>query len=138
MGHPLACAAALAVQETIRRDNLLANVRDMGALLRRRLGERFGNHAHVGDIRGRGLFQAIELVEDRADQGAVRSGAASSTRKVKKAAMARGLHGLSHGRHDRRPDAATTCCWRRPSSSPPAQIDEIVDRLGNALDDALA
>ena len=45
--------------------NLLANVRTMGALLRRRLGERFGNHPHVGDIRGRGLFQAIELVEDR-------------------------------------------------------------------------
>ena len=65
MGHPLACAAALAVQETIRRDNLLANVRTMGAHLRRRLGERFGNHPHVGDIRGRGLFQAIELVEDR-------------------------------------------------------------------------
>ena len=36
MGHPLACAAGLAVQETIRRDNLLANVRTMGAHLRRR------------------------------------------------------------------------------------------------------
>jgi adenosylmethionine-8-amino-7-oxononanoate aminotransferase len=64
--HPVACAAALAVQKVIRDDDLLANVRAMGAHLAECLTERFGNHAHVGDIRGRGLFQAIELVEDRA------------------------------------------------------------------------
>ena len=60
--HPMACAAALAVQEVIVRDNLLANVRTMGAHLSRRLGERFGNHPHAGDIRGRGLFMGVELV----------------------------------------------------------------------------
>src|SRR5436190_6559484 len=65
LGHPLACAGALAVQQVIRRDNLLANVRRQGEHLTRRLGERFGNHHHVGDVRGRGLFQAIELVADR-------------------------------------------------------------------------
>ena len=64
----MACAAALAVQQVIQRDDLLAKVRAEGALLRRRLGERFGNHPHVGDIRGRGLFQAIELVEERASK----------------------------------------------------------------------
>ena len=90
MAHPLACAAGLAVQETIRRDNLLANVRDMGALLRRRLGERFGNHAHVGDIRGRGLFQAVELVEDRSSKAPFDSGFKLNAR-VKREAMARGL-----------------------------------------------
>ena len=63
--HPMACAAALAVQEVIARDDLLANVKAMGAHLSRRLGERFGNHPHVGDIRGRGLFMGVELVEDR-------------------------------------------------------------------------
>src|SRR5437016_608457 len=51
MGHPLACAAALAVQRVIRRDNLLANVRSQGAHLARRLKERFGNHPFVGDVR---------------------------------------------------------------------------------------
>ena len=56
MCHPMACAAALAVQEVIERDRLLDNVKAMGAHLARRLGERFSNHAHVGDIRGRGLF----------------------------------------------------------------------------------
>src|SRR6185436_13186592 len=65
LGHPMACAAGLAVQEVIARDHLLDNVKAMGARLARRLGERFHNHAHVGDIRGRGLFMAVELVEDR-------------------------------------------------------------------------
>ena len=64
-GHPLACAAALAVQRVIRRDDLLANVRKQGAHLSRRLQERFGNHPFVGDVRGRGLFQGVELVADR-------------------------------------------------------------------------
>jgi len=64
--HPVACAAALAVQRTIREDGLLEAVRARGSELEAALHDRFGNHAHVGDIRGRGLFWAIELVEDRA------------------------------------------------------------------------
>ena len=87
----------------------------MGALLRRRLGERFGNHPHVGDIRGRGLFQAIELVEDRATKTPF-DPAQKLHARVKKAAMARGLMvypmgGTIDG------SAATMSCWRRPSSS---------------------
>jgi adenosylmethionine-8-amino-7-oxononanoate aminotransferase len=136
MGHPLACAAALAVQETIRRDNLLANVRDMGALLRRRLGERFGNHAHVGDIRGRGLFQAIELVEDRLTKAPF-DPALKLHAKVKKAAMARGLMVYPMGGtiDGQRGDHVLLA---PPFIVTAAQIDEIVDRLGGALDDALA
>ncbi len=78
MGHPMAAAAALAVQEVIARDNLLANVRDMGGVLTNRLTAQFGNHPHVGDIRGRGLFQAIELVEDRGTKAPFDSGAETS------------------------------------------------------------
>jgi adenosylmethionine-8-amino-7-oxononanoate aminotransferase len=63
--HPVACAAALEVQRIIRREGLLENVRAMGSLLERCLRERFGDHEHVGDIRGRGLFFALEFVEDR-------------------------------------------------------------------------
>src|SRR3546814_14916553 len=66
MGHPMAAAAGLAVQETIRRDNLLANVVKRGDELERSLVERLGNHHHVGNIRGRGLFRGAELVADRA------------------------------------------------------------------------
>ncbi|MGH7987731.1 MAG: aspartate aminotransferase family protein [Candidatus Binataceae bacterium] len=66
MGHTVACAAAVAVQKAIRDEDLLANVRCRGADLASALGGRFGNDEHVGDIRGRGLFMAIELVRDRA------------------------------------------------------------------------
>ena len=136
MGHPLACAAALAVQETIRRDNLLANVRDMGALLRRRLGERFGNHAQVGDIRGRGLFQAIELVEDRLTKAPF-DPSAKIHAKVKKAAMARGLMVYPMGGtiDGQKGDHVLLA---PPFIATAANIDEIVDRLGGALDDVLA
>src|SRR6478736_4664661 len=65
LAHPLACAAALEVQRVIDEDHLLDRVKELGGHLERRLTERFGNHRHVGDIRGRGLFQAIELVADR-------------------------------------------------------------------------
>ena len=66
LAHPMACAAALEVQKIISEERLLDRVKERGAQLERRLTERFGNHRHVGDIRGRGLFQAIELVADRA------------------------------------------------------------------------
>jgi adenosylmethionine-8-amino-7-oxononanoate aminotransferase len=136
IGHPLACAAGLAVQQTIRCDGLLANVRDMGTLLQRRLGERFGNHAHVGDIRGRGLFQAIELVEDRMTKVPFEP-ARRLHAKVKKAAMARGLMVYPMGGtiDGRRGDHVLLA---PPFIVTAGQIDEIVDRLGSALDDALA
>ena len=66
IGHATACAGSLAVQRVIEEDNLLENVRKMGAALTAALHAQFDAHPHIGDIRGRGLFQAIELVEDRA------------------------------------------------------------------------
>ena len=136
MGHPMACAAGLAVQETIRRDNLLANVKSMGALLQRRLGERFGNHAHVGDIRGRGLFQAVELVEDRSTKEPF-DPARKLHAKVKKAAMARGLMVYPMGGtiDGQRGDHVLLA---PPFIVTEEQIGDIVDRLGRAIDDALA
>ena len=65
MGHPTACAAGLAVQKTIEQENLLDNVKKQGRLLQQQLTDRFGEHPHVGDIRGRGLFQGLEIVADR-------------------------------------------------------------------------
>lgn len=65
VGHPVAAAAALAVQRVIQRDCLLGAVTVRGAALRRMLRDAFGDHPHVGDIRGRGLFWALELVKDR-------------------------------------------------------------------------
>src|SRR6185369_3180533 len=63
--HPVGCAAALTVQKIIEDEGLLGRVRVAGERLRTLLESRFGNHPNVGDIRGRGLLQAIELVSDR-------------------------------------------------------------------------
>ncbi|MCU0889064.1 MAG: aspartate aminotransferase family protein [Rubritepida sp.] len=88
--HPMACAAAVAVQEVIAGEKLLDNVRAMGATLEAGLIERLGNHAHVGDIRGRGLFWAVELVEDRATKRPF-DPALRMNERVKQQAHARGL-----------------------------------------------
>ena len=65
MSHLVACAGALAVQNVIETNNLLQNVLEQGAVFRELLEARFGQHPHVGDIRGRGLFVGIEFVENR-------------------------------------------------------------------------
>jgi len=68
MSHAVAAAAALAVQEYIKNENLFDNIRVRGEQLEQRLCSVFSAHPHVGDIRGRGLFWSIELVEDKASK----------------------------------------------------------------------
>lgn len=63
--HTLSCAVALEVQKIIQEDNLVENVRVMGGYLGRLLQQVLGNHPYVGDIRGRGLFWAVEFVADK-------------------------------------------------------------------------
>lgn len=135
-GHPMAAAAGLAVQEVIRRDGLLANVVAMGERLRRRLGERFGNHPAVGDIRGRGLFQAIELVADRGSK-ATFDPALKLHARIKREAMARGLMVYPMG------GTIDGVRGDHVLLAPPFIVDErhvdtIVERLGEAVDAALA
>lgn len=65
-GHPLACAAGVATFEVFERDGILERVRDLGArVVEPRLREMAARHPSIGDVRGRGLFWAIELVRDR-------------------------------------------------------------------------
>ncbi|WP_322998728.1 aspartate aminotransferase family protein [Castellaniella sp.] len=90
MGHATACAAALAVQRVIERDDLLANVRARGEQLRARLREVFADHPNVGDIRGRGLFVGVEFVRDR-DSKAALDPALKTHARLKKQAMDNGL-----------------------------------------------
>ena len=90
IGHPVACAAALAVQQVFARDKLVERCAQQGARLGVRLSEAFREHPHVGDVRGRGLFQAIELVADRASKQPFEP-ALKVHAKVKKAAMDAGL-----------------------------------------------
>ena len=90
MGHPVACAAGLAVVEAMEREDLLARVRERGAALRAALEARFGQHPHVGDIRGRGLFLALEFVADRESKAPFPREARIAER-LKKAALDQGL-----------------------------------------------
>jgi adenosylmethionine-8-amino-7-oxononanoate aminotransferase len=135
-GHPLACATALAVQQVIRRDDLLANVRKQGAHLSRRLQDRFGNHPFVGDVRGRGLFQAVELVADRSSKEAF-DPARQLHARVKQEAMARGLMVYPTGgtidgvRGDH-------ILLAPPFIVQAGDVDTIVERLGDAIDAAIA
>jgi adenosylmethionine-8-amino-7-oxononanoate aminotransferase len=136
MGHPMAAAAGLAVQEILRRDGLLANVVAMGGHLQRRLQERFANHHHVGDIRGRGLFRGIEFVADRSTKAPF-----DPSRKlnalVKREAMARGLMVYPMG------GTIDGVQGDHVLLAPPfivneGHIDAIVERLGDSVDAAIA
>jgi len=134
--HPVACAAALAVQEVIRDEKLLDNVQAMGALLEQGLTERLGNHAHVGDIRGRGLFWAVELVRDRASKSTFDPALAVNER-VKQEAFARGLAcypmgGTIDGKHGDQVILAP------PYVCTAEEIAMIVDRFGAAVEAAVA
>jgi len=136
MGHPIGAAAGLAVQQAIRRDGLLANVVAMGAELDRQLVERLGNHRHVGDIRGRGLLRAVELVADRASKQPF-DPARRLHARIKSEAMARGLlvypmGGTIDGRY------GDHVLLAPPFIVEPNDITRIVGRLGDAIDAAIA
>jgi len=131
MGHPLCCAAALAVQRTLRSENLLENVQARGRQLRERLGERLGRHPHVGDIRGRGLLLAIEFVEDRQSKRPF-AREQRMFRRVSDAALERGLmvYGMG-GTVDG--SAGDHIMLAPPYTVRASEVDEIVERLEAAV-----
>ncbi|MDP5307870.1 aspartate aminotransferase family protein [Paracoccus spongiarum] len=135
IGHPVATAAGLAVLRAILGRDLLAQVRDRGETLHSALQARLGQHPHVGDIRGRGLFRGIEIVEDRASKAPF-----DPQRKVaaalKKAAFARGLicypmSGTIDGR------TGDHILLAPPFIITEAEIGMLVDRLAGAMDEVL-
>jgi adenosylmethionine-8-amino-7-oxononanoate aminotransferase len=136
VGHPIACAAALAVQKVITAENLVERVRRHGRRLRETLGARFERHPHVGDIRGRGLFQAIELVADRSSKEPFDPKLAMHAR-VKREAMARGLlvYPMGGTIDGERGDHVLVA---PPFIVEDSQVVAIVERLGEAVDAALA
>ena len=136
IGHPVAAAAALAVQKVIERDDLLAAVRMRGESFRRMLKDAFGGHAHVGDIRGRGLLLALEMVEDRATKAPFAPGRKLHA-AIKEQAMARGLMvypmgGTIDGRN------GDHILLAPPFIAADADLGEIVARLHDAVGAALA
>jgi adenosylmethionine-8-amino-7-oxononanoate aminotransferase len=135
LAHPMACAAALEVQKIISEEGLLDSVKERGAQLERRLTERFGNHRHVGDIRGRGLFQAIELVADRATRTPF-DPALKLNQRIKAIALEGGL-GCYPGGGTMDGRSGDHVLLAPPYIATSNDIDMIVDRLGHAVDSAL-
>jgi adenosylmethionine-8-amino-7-oxononanoate aminotransferase len=107
----------------------------MGALLERRLHERLGQHEHVGDIRGRGLFLAIELLRDRASKRAFDPKWQLHNR-IKDQALKAGLAIYPSGGtiDGKRGDHVIIA---PPYISRPHHIEAIAERLGHAIDEAL-
>jgi adenosylmethionine-8-amino-7-oxononanoate aminotransferase len=136
LGHPVAAAAALAVQKIIKRDDLLAAVRTRGQHFERRLREALGSHPHVGDIRGRGFFRGVELVEDRASKRPF-DPALRLHAKIKASALERGLMvypmgGTIDGVQ------GDHVLLAPPFIATEADLDEIVERLAAAIETGTA
>ncbi|MEH6476649.1 MAG: aminotransferase class III-fold pyridoxal phosphate-dependent enzyme, partial [Sneathiella sp.] len=132
MGHPLACAASLAVQKYIAKHKLLENVVTRGAELADALLSEFGQHPYIGDIRGRGLFQGLEIVQDRTTKDPF-DPALKIHSKIKSAAMDAGLMcypmgGTVDGRQ------GDHILIAPPFILTSDQVGEIVDKLKRALD----
>jgi len=135
LGHAAACAGALAVQRRLHDDGLLARVNPLGSLLEKKLRAALGNHPHVGDIRGRGLFWGVELVSDRASKAPFDPKLRVHAR-VKKEALKAGLMCYPMG------GTLDGVQGDHVLLAPPfileeAQLDELVSKLGTALEAVL-
>jgi adenosylmethionine-8-amino-7-oxononanoate aminotransferase len=136
MGHAMAAAGAGAVLRAIHDRGLLARVRRMGDVLDAALHARFGQHPHIGDIRGRGLFRGLELVKDR-DTRAPFDPARKLHARIKAEAMAAGLicypmGGTIDGH------AGDHILLAPPFIITDEQVDELTDKLALAVERALA
>lgn len=136
VGHPVACAAALAVQNIIIRDGLVQRSAQLGRYLIESLRTRFADHPHVGDIRGRGLFVALELVARRAPDTPF-DPALRLHARLKREAFDMGLlcypgGGTIDG------ERGDHVLLAPPYLTDVAELDDAVDRLGKALDKTIA
>jgi adenosylmethionine-8-amino-7-oxononanoate aminotransferase len=136
LGHAAACAGALAVQRRLHEDGLLARVSPLGEALRLRLQAAFGAHPHVGDLRGRGLFRGIELVAERETKKPF-DPALRVHARLKKEALAQGLmcYPMGGTLDGVRGDHVLLA---PPFIVDEGQLDELVDKLGRALERTLS
>ncbi len=135
LGHPAACAGSLAVLKAILGRALLPRVQTQGDRLQAALEARFGQHPHIGDIRGRGLFRGLEIVENRETRTPF-DPARGINRTVKQAAFAAGLicYPMGGTIDGKRGDHVLLA---PPFIIEDAQIDELVDKLAIAIEAAV-
>jgi 4-aminobutyrate aminotransferase/(S)-3-amino-2-methylpropionate transaminase len=123
-GHPVACAAALKTIEIIERDGILDRATAIGATLRDRFDAMAARNTHIGDVRGVGAMQAIELVRDPA----TKKPAPEIVEATIKRACERGLLLLRAGLHS---NVIRTLV---PLTITDAQLDEGLDILEGSID----
>jgi adenosylmethionine-8-amino-7-oxononanoate aminotransferase len=136
MGHAMAAAGAGAVLRAIRDRDLLPRVQQAGETLDAALRARFGQHPHIGDIRGRGLFRGLELVADRETKD-VFDPSRKLHARIKAAAMDAGLicYPMGGTIDGQRGDHILLA---PPFIISDDQIGELTDKLGQAIDRAMA
>lgn len=131
MGHPVACAAALAVTKKILNEDLLNQVQRRGDYLHNALVEALGAHPNIGDIRGRGLFRGIELVADHSSKMPLAPELGTAA-KIKQTAFEAGLicypmAGTINGVQ------GDHILLAPPFIINATQIDELVDKLSHSI-----
>lgn len=136
IGHATACAAALEVQRVIADEHLLDNVKARGEQLRSLLREHNAQHPYIGDVRGRGLFVGVELVQDRATKtpfdAKLKLHAAIKREAFQRGLMVYPMGGTVDGKiGDHVLLAPPFICTSR-------DIEQIVSRLTDAIEGALA
>ncbi|WP_432448962.1 aspartate aminotransferase family protein [Aliiroseovarius marinus] len=135
IGHPIAAAAADAVVKKLTEGGMVARSAQMGDVLQTTLAARFGQHPHIGDIRGRGMFRGLELVENR-ETKAPFDPSRQIAKKLKAAALEAGLicypmNGTIDGQR------GDHILLAPPFIITPDQIDELGDKLSTALEKVL-
>ena len=131
LGHPVAAAAARAVVEKIVKNDLVDRAAEKGKKLSRALKEKFSQHPNVGDIRGRGLFQGLEFVEDREAKQPFESSHKFAAR-LKANAFEAGLicYPMSGTRDGKNGDHVLLA---PPFIIEDTQLDELVEKLDTAI-----
>lgn len=136
LGHPLACAAADAVLTTLLEERLPQRAETQGRYLMARLQDVFGNHPHVGDIRGRGLFVGVEFVADRNSKEpfdpALRLAATLKRHAFEAGLICYPMKGTVDGQR------GDHVLLAPPFIISDAELDELVAILATALDTSLA
>lgn len=136
LGHPVATAAGLAVLRELLERDLPGRVNALSPWVENALTQRFAQHAHVGDIRGRGFFWGIELVADRVSKAPF-DPAFGVAGKLKKAAFDEGLicYPMSGTRDGRIGDHVLLA---PPFIATEDELNDAFDALARALDTVLA
>ncbi|MBC7144245.1 MAG: aspartate aminotransferase family protein [Thioclava marina] len=131
IGHPTATAAGDAVVKKLTEGGMVTRAAEQGEKLDAALREAFGQHPHIGDIRGRGMFRGLEIVADRATKEPMDPGKAVN-KKTKAAAFEAGLvcYPMGGTIDGQRGDHILLA---PPFIISDDQIGELVDKLGIAI-----